>query len=621
MDRQFLNRYNDELRHLRENAAEFAREFPKIAGRLALDEFECADPYVERLLEGFAFLTARVQVKFDAEFDRFTQSLFETIYPQYLAPTPSAAVVQFQPDPANPAPPEGSVVPRDTVLLGKAGDDETGCEYRTCAEMRVWPLEITRCDYLIRELGTLSLPAHNAKAAVRIGLRALGSLQIGAVKGGAVRFHIRGGADLPMQIYEQIFAHLQRVVIVPRDPDLAPRHLPASALRQVGFDDDTALLPTGPRSFIGYRLLKEYFTLPQKFLFFDIVGLQDAWAGLEDTEADLVLLMDEEELELEGRMETANIQLGCTTAINLFPKRADRIHLTDKQHEHQVIADRTHPLDYEIHQVLSVTGLGQQSDDRQPFLPFYSANDVTGEDAQGAGYYVNKRVPRLPSNLEKQRGRRTSYGGSEIFLSLVDGANAPYRSSLRQLSIQALCTNRDLPLRLPVGKGDTDFDLSTSLPVKAVRCLVGPTAPQASHAQGEYAWRLISHLSLNYLSLVDAADGQGAVALREMLKLYSGGREAHLRKQVEGLLSVKSRAVVRRAPLAGPISFVRGLEVEIEFDEDGYEGTGVFLIGAVLERFLAKHASLNSFTETVIHTKQRGMIKRWPSRMGNQFLL
>jgi type VI secretion system protein ImpG len=234
-----------------------------------------------------------------------------------------------------------------------------------------------------------------------------------------------------------------------------------------------------------------------------------------------------------------------------------------------------------------------------------------------AAYYTVQRRPTLPSSL-RRAGPRSTYKGSDLYVALVDGNEGPYRTDLRQLAVETVCTNRDLPLFMPIGDGRTDFHLETGAPVQSVRCLVGPTPPRASQAWGATAWRLISHLSLNYLSLTDAPGGQGATALREMLQLYADLSESTSRRQIDGVRSISSSPIVRRLPVVGPASFGRGLEIVLACDETAFEGTSVFLLGAVLERFFAKYVSINSFTETVLRTAQRGEIMRWPARIGGR---
>ena len=250
------------------------------------------------------------------------------------------------------------------------------------------------------------------------------------------------------------------------------------------------------------------------------------------------------------------------------------------------------------------------------FLLFYAA--YHSEDRQHNAYFSTQREPRMLSEAQTRTGFRSSYVGSEVFISLVDPDEAPYRSDLRQLSIKTVSTNRDLPLHMPVGTGRSDFTLDAAAPVESIRCVKGPSRPFSSLSQGANAWRFISHLSLNYLSLLDTDARQGAVALRQMLGLYAAGSDSGLGKQIEALLSVRVQPIVRRLPFGGPLAFGRGLRIELEVDELGFEGGSAFLFGSVMEQFFSRYVSINSFTETVLRSTARGQIMHWTAQCGNR---
>ena len=636
MDERLLDLYNTELHHLRETAAEFGRDFPKIAGRLSLDldaKEICPDPYVERLLEGFAYLAARVHLKLDAEFPRFTQGLLETVYPDYLCPVPSMAIVKFEPEEREEALAEGVVIQRGTPLRSQLGKgDRTACTFTTAHDLRLLPLAITEVRYFARDLAELNLPSHlGAKAALRIRLEKTVPKPFREIAVDPICFHIRGADELPVQIYERIFAHKKWLVIqsaAGHTPCGSPQ--PADRIRRVGFAANEALLPRAPQSFEGYRLLREYFAFPQRFLFFEVGGFQEALAQATGEQVDLVIVLDEGDTRLEGRVDKSCLDLFCVPAINLFERTLDRMLVSERLSEFHVVPDRNRPLDFEVYQLAGVTGFGETPDDEQRFLPFYQARDT---DAETSAFYTVQRVPRMFSDRERLTGRRSSYAGTDVFLSIVDGDMAPCRTSIRQLGVRALCTNRHLPIQMAKGLGRTDFTLDISAPVNAIRLIQGPTLPRPSLVlagqnpdrpetpSGRFAWRLISHLSLNYLSLLDTDTKSGAEALREMLKLYCDPNDRQARKQVDGVRQVRHQPVVRRVEIPGPITFARGLEITVTFDEASFEGQGVFVLGAVLEQFFQKYVALNSFVETVITTQQRKEIMRWPAQLGQRQIL
>jgi type VI secretion system protein ImpG len=414
--------------------------------------------------------------------------------------------------------------------------------------------------------------------------------------------------------------HTLEVIVRPQGKKPAwENYLGGDCIVQLGFDQDQALLPYDNRSFQGYRLLQEYFAFPKRFLFVEIQGLLESCKQCAGNKIELLLLFDETKNGLEEVVNQSNFSLFATPVVNLFPKTVDRIHLSDQYSEHHVVPDRTRPMDFEIYQITGVQGIGTSQEQKQEFLPFYASRDGVSAHSDKAFYSLN-RLPRMLSAKQKRMGPRTEYVGNEVYISLVDAADAPYSHDLKQLAITALCTNRDLPYHISIGQGTTDFYLDSGEDVKSVRVLSGPTKPRPSPAynDGETAWRLINHLSLNYLSISDAGDEEGAVALRELLKLYSDADDVPSQNQIEGVRSIHSSSITRRLPTPGPIVFGRGIDIAVELDELSFEGMGVFLLGAVLERFFSGYASINTFTETRIKTTKRGEIIRWPARIGSR---
>ncbi|WP_240754602.1 type VI secretion system baseplate subunit TssF [Parasulfuritortus cantonensis] len=475
MDPRLLDYYNQELLHIREGAAEFAREFPKIAARLGLDADakECPDPYVERLLEGFAYLTGRIQLKIDSEFPVFTQNLLEMVYPGYQAPTPAMAIVQFQVDLNEPALAQGVALPRQTVLRSRLQPGEsTACVFRTAHDLTMWPVQLAEAHYqgyLPAISGSGPDLPKSARAALTLTLKSTAGLAFRQTALDRLTVHLSGEEGTAHKLYEHMCAYTVAVLVRPANGRWY-RLLGPEAVQPVGFSDEEALLPQSPRAFGGYRLLKEYSAFPSRYLFIDLAGLRQAVADCDGDSLEIVLLLNKPDAALEKAVDVTNFMLNAVPAVNLFAKRADRIHLSETSHEYQVVPERMRPMDYEIYEVSEVTGYGSGGDSQQEFEPFYAIHDQV--TTQYGAYYTLRRTPRMLSSGQKLKGARSSYIGTEVFLSLVDPAQAPYASDLSQLSINTLCSNRDLPLFLSLGNNN-DFSLEVAAPVSGIRCIKG----------------------------------------------------------------------------------------------------------------------------------------------------
>lgn len=626
MDPRLLRHYNQELAHLREMGAEFAREFPKIAARLGMEGMEVADPYVERLLEGFAFVAARIQLKLDAEFPRFSQHMLEMIYPHFLAPTPSMAICSIQPNFADPALGVGVEVARGTALNSVIPKGEqTACEFRTAHALTLWPIELTEARYVSfapdLPLDRLALGAP-VKGALRLKLRCHAGLKFNELAIQNLDFYVNAAENIAVQLLELVHGHCLGGVVVAgtasADAQRRFSRLDPSQVGELGFDDTESIIPYDRRSFQGYRLLHEYFAFAQRFMFVRVSGLRAAFSQIDSDECELTLLFDRGEAGLEPLIDADCVALHTTPIVNLFPKRADRIHLSEARFEHHLTVDRARPMDFEVFAVSSARGLGVDHASEVAFQPFYSGFDEDSGHTQRA-YFTIRREPRALSQKQKLLGPRTGYVGSEVFLSLVDEREAPYSADLRQLAVEVLATNRDLPLLLPIGAMNA-LTFQNTLPVEGVRLLKGPTRPRNAMVEGDYAWRLINHLSLNYLSLFETQGGSGVQALRELLRLYSDASDPVARKQIDAVWAVSATPMVSRMPQRGPIVFGRGLNIDLTIDESGFAGASGYLLGAVLEKFFARHVSLNSFTRTTLLSESRGQIAQWPARAGTRII-
>jgi type VI secretion system protein ImpG len=619
MDTRLLHHYNTELNFMREMGSEFARHFPKVAGRLGMEGLECADPYVERMLEGFAFLTARVHLKIEEEYPRFCQHLLEIVYPDYLAPLPSMTVVQLQPDCGDADLANGLTIERGTSLESGLGPNmQTPCEYRTAHDVELFPVTVVDADYLGTRAALANMgikPGRQVSAGLRIGIEAAKGVDLSALKMKELPLFLAGSGTVPTALYEHVLAGVCGFTIITGDKkERQVFPLSKDNVCSFGFEPEQALLDYQSRSFEGYRLLREYFAFSERFRFVNFTGLDKVLPKGTGQRFDLVIHLDSRNSDLENVIGKQNFLPFCVPAINLFPKRADRITLNNLDHEFHVLADRSRPMDYEVHQVLSASGYGAQAEERKKFLPFYGLKDdhVPAEDS---AFYTIHRKSRLLSSRQHSSGARSGYLGQEVFISLVDSEEVPYSTKLAQLGVKTMCSNRDLPMQIPLGQKSGDFTLKVNAPVEKIRCVAGPTRPRTQVTTGDFAWRIINHLSLNYLSLIDDNPEEGAAALRELLQLYSKGDTVDER-QVNGLMTVTANAVTRRLPIPGPISFGRGLEIKLVLDETAFEAGGMYLFGSVLTEFFRKYVSINHVTETIVHTDSKTEVARWPVKAG-----
>jgi type VI secretion system protein ImpG len=630
MDPRLLNLYENELRYFRESSVEFAHAFPKIASRLGLDGHEVADPYVERLIEATAFLSARVGLKLDAEFPRFTGHLLDVVYPHYLAPTPSMLIAQCHPELEDAALASGPTMPRGSGLRARqTSGQNTYCEFRTSQDLRLWPLEVKRAQYF-SFAPDLNLHLHPRARDIRGGLRftlqATAGLTVDQIALDELVIHFGGAEDVAWQLHECVLGKPLGVLVQPIGPNgLVPGRmvtLPPEVVRPVGFDDDEALLPVTATGFAGYRLVQEYFAFAQRLQFAKIQGLRAELASMVFSQVEITVLFSRGDAALEKLVTADNVQLHCVPAINLFPKRLDRVAVSDGVSQFHLVPDRTKPQDFEVHSVVEVIGHGKSEASgtvpEQPFLPFYSA--FHGSRHAHPAYFTTTRDPRMQSQKQRTQGHRSSHIGSEVFMQLVDPQEAPYSSSLRQLAVTALCTNRDLPLLMPLGRGN-DLDCIDSFPVSKVTVVRGPSRPVSPVVNQGLGWKVIDHLALNYLSLSEGNGDQAAAALREMLMLYAMHADESRQTQVSGLLKVRTKPVARRLPMAGPIAFGRGLEVTLEVEKMAFHGHSAFAFGAIMAQFLNRHVNVNHFVETVLTFSGKGENMRWEPQCGTRPIL
>jgi type VI secretion system protein ImpG len=613
MSDELYRYYEQELTFFRQMAGEFAEKYPKVASRLQLDQAkESADPHVERLVEAFALLCARIRHKIDDEFPEVVESLLNMLYPHYLRPAPSMAIAQFRFEPQQTNPSEPAEIPPGSLFRSRpaAGLE---CIFRTAYPVTVWPLAVTGASLVSTAAAqAIGAPAE-ARSVLRIQLDTLGNIPLGKLKIPKLRFFLNGEGTPYHLLYELLFVDAIRVQLRPArgTPGAEPIILPGECIQPVGFEPDEGLLAYSDRSFLGYRLLHEYFHFPQKFLFFDLAGLATAPLDRLETAFEILIFFRDSEVSdrfpsIAQAVNADTVQLGCTPVVNLFERSAETIRVSHAVTEYQVIPDRHRQTSMEVYSVDRVTSAAAYGDEPTVYEPFYSFRHASGSPSECYWYAHRRPSPRKDDE------------GTEVYLSLVDLDFKPAAPPVELLNLRVTCTNRDFVSRLAWRKewGELEGD---GLPSVRARCLVPPTRTARPPLRGSQQWRLISHLSLNHLSIAQAG---GREALQEILRLYAFRGDDDIRKRIAGITALRSESSVSRVLFETGTAFCRGLDIEIEFDEELFAGSGVFLLAAVLERFFRLYSAVNSYSRLTATTRQRrNILKRWPPQIGAQKVL
>jgi type VI secretion system protein ImpG len=650
MNREFLDRYQAELKQLYEKSRQFAEDYPGVARRLGGLVEDKMDPGIAGLLEGAAFMAARVQLKLDSEFFEFTSNLLDQVAPDYLAPIPSAALLAVSPpfDDANlrsgPKFAAGSYVDAAYVEQQR----RVSCRFRLSSELQIWPLHLETAQYFsapppLQALGMEILPG--VAAGLRLGFRCRTSKleddragqtppgsPVDRLKIETLPIHLVGTEVDAVALYEQLFANCRRITLRYLDgfgdPHFIP--LPPDALSQIGFGETDSLFGDNPRAFAGFSLLRDFFAFPGRYLGFRLERLQTVLPRVPAAAFDLLFEFDATVPRLASVVKPGSFALYGAAAANLFEMQCSRVPMRRNEAEHQVVADRSRWLDFEVNRIVDVFAHYQGATEKVRVFPLYSLPDE-GTPLGEALFYTARRLPRRETTLEQKLGPKGNYSGTETFLSLKEPAHIDDDQRVRELSVRALVSNRHLTEQLPVGEAGADFHLAddTSLPL---RCLAGPTPPRecvvtmerrqrTAEPPGTIAWKLINLLSFNHLGLMDRSGQDRAGSLRELLALFADLSDIVTERRIRGVQGIASRPVTRRLRQANGFNAARGVEITVTFDERAFEGNGIMLLGAVLDRFFAEYTTVNSFTQTVIASTQRGVVKRWPPRSGEGALL
>lgn len=594
----FNHHYQSELSALRQLGKRFSERSPALAPFLGQAG---RDPDVERLLEGFAFLTGRLRQKLDDELPELTHSLMHLLWPNYMRPLPAFSMLQFDP---LKRPGQALAVPRHTPVEAKAIEGVT-CRFRTAYASEVLPLALSGLDYSVKGDGAL--------LSLRLGMSADGHL--GEVGLSTLRLHLAGERYIAQLLYLGLLRHLGGLQLVLLDGEGQPLTgeqglplpaigLPANQVEAVGFSEDHALIPYPHNTFRGYRHLQEYFAFQDKFLFVELKGLdalQRQPAEVLERARGLELRFDIRKTGLQRIRPTLdNVRLYCTPVVNLFAHDAIPIRLDGKQDQYLLLPAELDPQHCGVFSVDRVTGWKPGGMGYEEYVPFESfEHDSSFDQPRARPHYSVRQQPSLLGD------------GLETWLSF----GARNGDAQETLSIELTCTNQSLARQLK--PGDICLPSEDTPEFLSFRNIGTVTPSYAPPLHRDYLWKLISNMSLNYLSLADVE------ALKVILETYDLPRhyDQHALKVSQRMLGGLKKIAHQHVDRLHRGLPIRGVRTELTMDQDGYLGEGdLFLFASVLNEFFALYASLNSYHELRVQSTQ-GEVYQWTPRMGQQPLL
>ncbi len=608
---ELLPYYEKELAFIRQMGASFSKEHPKVAGRLGISADTIEDPHVSRLIEGFAYLNARIQHKLDDDFPELSDAMLSVLFPHYQRPIPSMSIVQFMPDTDQLE--DLYPIERNTLLETEHFQGEC-CRFTTAYDTELVPANVTDASLVGIPFSTPGSDSiRGAGGVLKLTLNTYNkSISFNKMELNKLRFYLKGQTQHIHPLYELLMSKCLNVVMTRTDDDTAPIFLGKDAIKSVGFNSNEAMLPYPPASFIGYRILTEFFVFPEKYMFFDIANLAEKIPEDMEGEINFYFYFESSDVELEHNINSETFVLGCSPVINLFEHTADSIKLDHTQSEYQIIPDIRRPIGYEVYSIDKVTASSPEGDKKE-YLPFYGLTHEHHDETNYAYWIANRRHAKL-SNYERD-------DGTDVFLSLVDLKFNPNIPNHKTLLLDTTCSNRDLPAKLPYNIEHPKLQcVDSAPPCERIRCLTQPSVTVRPPMRNQARWRLISHLNLNHLSLTGR--DKATSALKEILRLYDFKDSRVTKALIESIYKVDTRAISAPLTVDGRATMCRGIEVEITLDDSQLTGSSAYLFAGVLEHFFGLYCSINSFSRVLIRIKNKeGYLKKCTPRAGEKILL
>ncbi|MGP5231604.1 MULTISPECIES: type VI secretion system baseplate subunit TssF [Psychrobacter] len=656
MNNKIVSYYNKELRFLREMGQEFAKQYPKIASRLKLSDNEIPDPYIERLLEGVAYLTARTQLKIDAEYPRFVQRILEVVYPQFLYPTPASTIIKFDTSK------HYSVNVLNTLKRGQLLEslpididaNMLSCHFSLTQNTALTPIELEASHYTnsLNYLPDLkSVKTGKSLSALRLDFSIRSATKCSELTPEDLVLYL--GSELPVasQLLNLLMNACNNVVCHSFEDARRWNYVIDDHPKHKGFAKDEALVFDLNKSISSLRLIQEYIQLPEKFLFVSQQGINQAIkkaeingdfalsalqtedvivengvnkrvVGHEKRRFSVSFLFDSYIPELTQLLKEQDITINTAPIVNLFKKKSVRFPVTMQNTDHHVIVDRVHPLDFEVHSIERVKGFDKFNNQQVNFTPIYKATDqeVFLNNRHNNAFFSMRREKRAQSSSANLYGGRTSYLGSEVYLSMMSEGQSVFSFNIDHLAVEAWCTNRDLPLIL-TRSVESDFLVDAALPVGAAHIISGVTKPVEAVSEDHTLWSLLNQLNLSYISLTDYADKDSTLLLKELLLAFPHENNEFYKSEINSITQLKVTPMTKVVRHKGAGSLIKGIAVQLTFDESLLAGVHPFLFASILRHYFSRIISINSFVEMTVLTVQKGQIIKWKDIKGEKSLL
>ena len=597
VDDSLVRYYQEELNYLRLSGQEFSKQYPKIARRLELTDDESPDPHVERLLESFAFLTARLSRAIDDRFPQTAHALLSVLYPHLINPVPAMAIAKLQVDVNQTPPDKGHFLPKGTKFLARSVED-VQCRFRTVYDTHIWPISIESVDLVSKDAFTFaSTPQNHWFLKITLASK---TAPFSAMALDDVLAHISCNWVKANLLHEALFSEYTDQVYVTTDEQTPA--VGGCDLEAVGYKKEELALPVPDYSLHHYALFQEYFHFREKFLFFRITALQAAIAKLAPTNQMHVLIpIKDASVFQQSGVDASCFSLNCVPIVNLFDRPSDPIRIHHRHLRYRLIPDIRRERTTEVYSIQNIEGIEEKTQKLIQYTPYYG---LEAHKNVKEGFWLSQRVPA------ELRG----VPGTDVYLSFIDRNFQPIKAKDIIATAKITCTNRYLADQLTA---NSLLQPEDKAPVIKITLLNKPTSQNYTVLDGESLWMLISQLSSNYLGVLDPV--QGIHSIKDFLYLFASRYPDQPTTSIDDLKSMTVTQVTKRFGNEAWRGFVQGYKVQLEMEKTNQQGGNNLILGTILKEYFGSLVNWNSFvTCSLSDGNNKGEWMQWQPQPGVQ---